>query len=582
MYTANANKNVRLPQWRSYTLMAALGVGFAALIGRAAYLQGFHREFLQEQGDARYSRTLTLPANRGMILDRNGEPLAISTPVQSIWASPSEMDVPLSKQQVQMLAKMLDVKPDEIQKKLADKKRNFIYLKRQIQPEVADEIIALKLPGIFKQEEYRRYYPAGEVIAHVVGATGIDDMGQEGIELTKNAVLAGKSGSRHVIKDRRGYIVEDVTSIVKPRDGESLTLSIDRKLQYLAYRELKAAVEKNRAKAGSIVVLDAKTGEVLALANQPSYNPNYRGPVDKSVLERKRNRALTDMFEPGSTLKPFAAAGALEAGTFRPDTVIDTMGGHMSIGPATINDAHAHGALTVEQVIQVSSNVGAAKMALSLEPEYYWKLFTNVGFGQVPHTGFPGESPGRVRPWKTWKPIEQATMSYGHGITVSLIQLARAYMVFTNDGEIKPVTFFKQVAPQAGHKVISSETSAALRKMLQMVVSPEGTAPRAQVVGYHVGGKTGTAHKQEGGGYAANKYIGSFVGFAPATNPRLIIAVMIDEPSAGQYYGGTVAAPVFASVMTGALRILGVPNDAPVANIVLPDAAEPHVHEEVM
>jgi cell division protein FtsI (penicillin-binding protein 3) len=579
MYTANANKNVRLPEWRSYTLMAALGVGFAALIGRAAYLQGFHRDFLQNQGEARYSRVLKLQANRGMILDRNGEPLAISTPVQSVWASPSEMEVPLSKQQVQTLAKMLDVKADEIQKKLADKKRDFVFLKRQIQPEVADQVIALKLPGIFKQEEYRRYYPAGEVLAHVVGATGIDDMGQEGIELTKNKVLAGKAGSRHVIKDRRGYIVEDVTSIVKPQDGENLTLAIDRKIQYLAYRELKAAVEKHRAKAGSIVVLDAKTGEVLALANQPSYNPNNRGAIDPA---RKRNRALTDMFEPGSTLKPFAAAGALEAGTFRPDSLVATGGGTMAIGPALIRDTHPHGTITVEQVIQVSSNVGAAKLALSLEPEYYWKLFTNVGFGQPPHSGFPGESPGRVRPWKTWKPIEQATMSYGHGITVSLIQLARSYMIFTNDGEIKPVSFFKQVAPAAGHKVISTETSVALRKMMQMVVGPGGTAQRAQVMGYHVGGKTGTAHKQEHGGYAANKYIGSFVGFAPATSPRLIIAVMIDEPSAGQYYGGTVAAPVFANVMTGALRILGVPNDAPVDNIVLPNPTEPEVKEETM
>lgn len=387
MYTANANKNVRLPEWRSYTLMAALGVGFAALIGRAVYLQGFHREFLQNQGEARYSRVLNLQANRGMILDRNGEPLAISTPVQSIWASPSEMDVPLSKQQVQTLAKMLDVKADEIQKKLADKKRDFVFLKRQIQPEVADQIIALKLPGIFKQEEYRRYYPAGEVLAHVVGATGIDDMGQEGIELTKNNVLAGKAGSRHVIKDRRGYIVEDVTSIVKPKDGENLTLSIDRKIQYLAHRELKAAVELHRAKAGSIVVLDAKTGEVLALANQPSYNPNNRVAVDPA---RKRNRALTDMFEPGSTLKPFAAAGALEAGTFRPDSLVNTGGGTMAIGPALIRDTHPHGTITVEQVIQVSSNVGASKLALSLEPEYYWKLFTNVGFGQPPAYWFPG------------------------------------------------------------------------------------------------------------------------------------------------------------------------------------------------
>ncbi|MEW9899405.1 penicillin-binding protein 2 [Chitinivorax sp. PXF-14] len=579
MYTANSNLNARLPAWRSYTLMGALGAGFALLVGRAVYLQAYNREFLQEKGEARYSRVLKLEAIRGMITDRNGEPLAISTPVQSIWASPADMDEMPSQQQIGQLAKLLGMTAADVTAKIADRKRDFVFIKRQIQPELADRVLALNIPGIYKQQEYRRYYPAGEFLAHIIGQTGIDDKGQEGMELTRNATLAGKPGSRHVIRDRRGYIVEDVSSVVKPQDGQTLTLSIDRNLQYLAYRELKQAVDVNKAKAGGLVMLDAKTGEVLALANIPSYNPNNRGAIDPA---RKRNRALTDLYEPGSTMKPITAAAALEAGTFKPTTIIDTQGGRMSIGPATIHDAHPHGALTVEQVIQVSSNVGAAKMALSLGHEYHSDFLHSLGFGQVPHTGFPGEAAGRVRPWKTWRPIEQATMSYGHGISVSLIQMAHAYMVFANHGEIKPISFIKQVAPPPGKQVIKPETADAVKKMLEMVTQPGGTATRAQVVGYRVGGKTGTANKLEGGGYSKNKYVSSFVGLAPASDPRLIVAVMIDEATAGQYYGGTVAAPVFANVMGGALRILGVPNDAPVNSIILPGMDQQEAAEGTM
>ncbi|WP_137937732.1 penicillin-binding protein 2 [Chitinivorax sp. B] len=568
MYTANSNLNARLPAWRSYVLMAALGAGFAALVGRAVYLQGFNRTFLQEQGEARYSRMMKLDPVRGMITDRNGEPLAISTPVQSIWASPSDMETLPNDEQLAKLSKLIGVKAGDIKKKLSDnRKKDFVYLRRQLQPEVAEKVLALSIPGVFKMREYRRYYPAGEVLAHVIGQTGIDDQGQEGIELTRNEVLAGKAGSRHVLKDRRGYIVEDVSSMVKPADGQTLTLSIDRNLQYLAFRELKTAVDTNKAKAGGVVILDAHTGEVLALANVPTYNPNNRGVID---MARKRNRVLTDLYEPGSTMKPITAAAALEAGTFKPSTVLNVAGG-MTFGKYTIHDAHPHGALTVEQVIQVSSNIGAAKMALSLEREYYYDYLRSLGFGQPPHTGFPGEAAGRVRPWKTMKPVEQATMSYGHGISVSLIQMARSYMIFANNGEIKPISFLKQVAPPPGKQVISPENAEAVKKMLEMVTQPGGTATRAQVVGYRVGGKTGTANKLEGGGYSKSKYVASFVGIAPISNPRLIVAVMIDEPGGGTYYGGTVAAPVFARVTTGALRALGVPNDAPVNNIILPD-----------
>jgi cell division protein FtsI (penicillin-binding protein 3) len=455
--------------------------------------------------------------------------------------------------------------PQALAAKLAST-TDFVYLRKGVPPEIAARIASLAIPGIHDDDEYRRYYPGGEVMSHILGFTGDGDIGQEGIELAQQSWLGGQPGSRRVIINRRGEVVEDVASIRAPQEGRDLALSIDSRLQYMAFRELKAAIEANKAKAGGMVVIDVRTGEILALANWPSYNPNNRSHVAR---DRMRNRALTDTFEPGSTLKPFTIAAALEAGKVRPGTIVDTAPGTLSIGKATIHDAHREGALTVEQVVQKSSNVGAAKIALSLPPETMWTTLSGAGFGAPPRTGFPGEVSGRLRPAKTWRPIEQATMAYGHGISVTLVQLARAYTLFATDGELKPVTLFKEGGPVAGRPVVKPATASAVRHMLEMVVLPGGTAPKAQIAGYRVAGKTGTAHKLEDGVYA-NKYVSSFVGFAPASNPRLIVAVMIDEPSAGQYYGGSVAAPVFATVMGNALRLLGVPTDAPVNNVILP------------
>jgi cell division protein FtsI (penicillin-binding protein 3) len=476
------------------------------------------------------------------------------------------------------LAQLVELDSAEIEKRLADTKRDFVYLRRHLPPEQAAKVVELNIPGVFLQREYRRYYPGSEYTAHLIGFTDIDDKGQEGLELAFDEQLAGKPGSRRVIKDRLGHIIEDVGSIRTPQQGRDLTLSIDAKIQYLAYRELKQAVDANRAKAGGIVVLDARTGEVLAMANLPSYNPNNRGKFEP---RRTRNRAVTDLFEPGSTLKPFTAAAAIETGLFKFDSVIQTGSGQLSIGSATIHDAHPSGALTVAQVIQKSSNVGAAKIALALPSEKMWNMFNQVGFGTPPRSGFPGEGAGKLRAYASWRPIEQATMAYGHGISLSLLQLARAYMVFASDGEIKPVTLVKRDTPAASTRVITPETALQVRRMLELVVQPGGTAPRAQVMGYRVAGKTGTAHKLEGANYAANKYMASFIGFAPASDPQLIIAVMIDEPGAGQYYGGTVAAPVFSNVMAGALRLLGVKPDAPLNNVVLPPPNTPEIREDV-
>jgi cell division protein FtsI (penicillin-binding protein 3) len=556
-------------------MLIGLIAWFAALGIRALYLQGLHNDFLQAKGESRYSRVISLSATRGVIVDRHNELLAISTPVESVAASPA--DVFISAEQTGKLAKLLEIDAGELRRRLTDTKRDFVYLKRLLPPEQAAKVVELNVPGIFLQREFRRYYPAGEVMAHLIGFTDIDDKGQEALELAFEGSLTGKHGTRRVIKDRRGHIIEDIESIRQPQHGAKLSLSIDARIQYLAFRELKKAVAAHRAKAGGIVVLDAQTGEVLAMANLPSYNPNNRGKLDPN---RMRNRTVTDLFEPGSTLKPFTAAIALEAGSVRPETVIQTAPGHMTIGSHTIHDAHPHGALTVSQVIQKSSNVGAAKMALSLPPEIMWAVLKRVGFGTQPQSGFPGEVSGVLRAHASWKPIEQATMSYGHGISVSLLQLARAYSIFATDGEIIPLTLVKRTSPPETTPVLKPETARAVRAMLELAVQPGGTAPRAQIAGYRVGGKTGTAHKLVGRHYG-NKFISSFVGFAPASNPRLIIAVMIDEPSAGQHYGGTVAAPVFGDVMAAALRLLAVAPDAPVNNVVLPPPSMPEIKEEV-
>jgi cell division protein FtsI (penicillin-binding protein 3) len=542
-FAASPVLELTLPVWRSRLLLYVFFAGFALLLGRAVYLQGFNNDFLRAKGESRYSRLIEVPANRGRVLDRNGEALAISTPVKSIWAIPGEAHP--GARQLARLAALLEMPQAEIEKRLADTGGDFVFVKRQISPDVAERVASLHIPGLFQNREYRRYYPSGDVTAHVLG----------------------KPGSRRVIKDRLGQTVEDIESIKAAQDGNDLTLALDARIQNLAFSQLKAAVLQNRAKAGGVVVLDVDTGELLALANFPTYNPNNRSKLAGAQL---RNRAVTDTFEPGSTLKPFTIALALESGRVRPESVIQTAPGTLSIGGATIRDAHVERALTVAQVIQKSSNVGAAKIALGLPPESMWEMFRDVGFGSVPGLGFPGEATGKVRPYRSWRPIEQATMSYGHGISVSLVQLAHAYSVFAHDGELVPLSLLRVDVPPVGRRVIAPKTAAAVRAMLEMVVNRDGTGPRAQIMGYRVAGKTGTAHKQENGAYAPDKYISSFVGFAPASHPRLVVAVMIDEPTAGRYYGGTVAAPVFAQIMAGALRALDVAPDGTMRPIELP------------
>ena len=563
----------RLPPWRQRLVLVLLLGAFVTLIARSLYLQGFNNEFLGDKGRARFERVIDIAATRGRITDRHGDVLAVSTPVRSIWAIPE--DAQLAPAQSRNLAALLEMDVREVTRKLASE-HEFVYVKRQLPPELADRVSALQLPGIHQKDEYRRYYPAGEVMAHMLGFTGVEDGGQEGIELAFNSQLSGKPGSRRVIKDRRGNVVEDVESIHPPLEGKDIVLAMDSKVQYLAYSYLKQALEEHRAKAGGVVVLDARSGEILALANLPTYNPNNRV---KLVGAQLRNRALTDTFEPGSTLKPFTVALALDKGKVRFNTPIQTAPGKLTIGTATISDAHMHGVLTVAQVIQKSSNIGAAKIALSMSPDEMWTMFDSMGFGTPLKLGFPGEVGGRLRPAKSWKPIEQATMSYGHGISVTLIQLARAYLAFARDGDLVPISLARlDTPPMNAKQVFSAQTAHEVRAMLEMAVLPGGTAPKAQIPGYRVAGKTGTAHKIEGGAYA-NKYVASFVGFAPASDPRLIVAVMIDEPSNGKYYGGDVAAPVFAQVMAGSLRTLGVGPDAPLKQLVM-TSAEP-VREEM-
>ncbi|WP_288392908.1 penicillin-binding protein 2 [uncultured Herbaspirillum sp.] len=562
-FSSNPILQVKLPAWRSRFVLFVLFAAFVALVLRALWLQGVSTDFLQKQGASRYARTLEMPATRGKITDRNGQVLASSVPVKAIWAIPEDVQA-APKDKLEQLAKLLEMSDAELRKKL-DSDRSFVYLKRQVEQDTADKIVKLGIPGIETRKEYKRFYPEGEVMAHVVGFTNIEDAGQDGMELAAQKTLAGVTGSRRVIKDRLGRVVEDIESIREPHDGRDLTLSIDSKIQYIAFTQLKEAVEKYKAKAGGIIVVDAKTGEVLALANMPTYNPNDRSVLTGAQL---RNRVVTDTFEPGSTLKPFTVALALDTHRVTPSTVFQTAPGKMTIGTATIGDSHAHGALTVAQIIEKSSNIGTAKIALGMPAEEMWEMFTTVGFGQQPKFGFPGAVAGRVRPYKSWRPIEQATMSYGHGISVSLIQLAHAYLIFARNGDIIPLSFTKVTDSPIGQRVISADTALQMRRMLETVVAPGGTAPQAQVPGYRVGGKTGTAYKIENGKYV-RKYVASFSGIAPMSDPRLIISVMIDEPQ-GQHYGGPVAGPVFANVAANALRALNVPPDSSVTNIIIP------------
>jgi cell division protein FtsI (penicillin-binding protein 3) len=564
--TRNALLTTKLPAWRSRLMLGMLAVAFVALALRAFWLQVWSNDYLQRQGEARYGRTLEIPANRGKIVDRTGAVLATSLPAKAIWADPDDVSAP--RERLLALARVLEMDPRELDRRLAAE-RHYVYIKRQVEADVAARVAALGIPGIHQRDERKRHYPEGESVAHVVGFTNVEDIGQEGFELSQQRQLAGRPGSRRVIKDNLGRVIEQVGSGIEPQAGDDLALSIDTRIQFLAHNALRDAVREHRAKAGGAVVIDVRTGEVLAMSNWPTYDPNNRAQLTGAQL---RNRVITDTFEPGSTMKPFSVGFALDAGRAKPSTVIDTAPGRIKIGSATIGDVHTYGLLTVEQVMQKSSNVGTVKLAMQLQPQRMWEGFTSLGFGQAPRLGFPGAVGGRVRPYKTWKPIEQATMSYGHGISVSLIQMARAYSVFARDGELIPLTMLRADAPAVGVPVYTPETAIAMRKMLEMAAGPQGTAPLAHIPGYRVGGKTGTAHKQESGVYQ-NKYIASFVGFAPVSNPRIIVAVMVDEPSAGKYYGGQVAAPVFSRIAGEALRALRVPPDAPFTTLILP--AEP-------
>jgi cell division protein FtsI (penicillin-binding protein 3) len=569
VYTSSPLLASRTPVWRSKFIVGALAVSFLALAGRAAWIQVFGNEFFQKQGEVRFARTLELPANRGRILDRNGLLLAISVPAPSIWASPEDLDRDPAK--LARLAKLLDMPMSELDKKLRDEDKTFVWLKRQVDDTVAQQVAALNIRGVFQRKEYKREYPEGEAAAHVVGFTNVEDHGQEGMELAFDKELAGKPGSRRVIKDRLGHIVEDVGEQVPPVEGRDLQLSVDSKIQFFAYQKLRDAVVENKAKAGSVVVLDASTGEVLALANYPSYSPGKRQNLSGEQL---RNRALTDVFEPGSTMKPFTVALALENGLVTPQTPIQTAPGYVMMGGMKISDSHAHGVLTVQEVIQKSSNIGTLKIALQMQPRQMWELFTQVGFGQKPQITFPGAVTGRLRPYKTWKPVEQATMSYGYGLSASLFQMARSYTVWAHDGQIIPATLLKSTEPAMGVQVFSEKTVQEIRTMLQMAAGPGGTGQKAQTVGYSVGGKSGTAYKQVGKGYATNRYRSWFVGIAPIERPRIVVAVMVDEPSAGKYYGGDVAAPVFSATVQQTLRMLGVQPDMNVKPQIVVNAVE--------
>ena len=571
-YTSSPLLASKTPVWRSKFVVAAIALGFAALAGRAVYVQVLGNEFFQKQGEVRFARTLELPANRGRILDRNGLILASSVPAPSIWAIPE--DIVATKPQLVELAKLLEMPLAELNKKLANEDKNFVWIKRQVDDEVAQQITALGIKGIYQRKEYKRQYPEGETIAHVVGFTNVEDRGQEGMELAFNKELAGRAGSRRVIKDRLGRVVEDTREQVPPVDGKDLQLSIDSKMQFVAYQKVRDAVIANKAVAGSVVMLDAITGEVLAMANYPSYVPDKRQNMTGSQL---RNRALTDTFEPGSVMKAFTVGMALESGRVKPLTPIQTAPGRLQITGSTISDAHPHGVLTVQQVLQKSSNVGTVKMAMQMQPREMWEVFSQAGFGQKPQITFPGVVSGRLRPYKTWRPIEQATMSYGYGLSASLFQMARAYTVFGHDGQIIPATLLKSDEAATGVQVFSSKTAFDVRTMLQMAAGPGGTGQKAQTVGYSVGGKSGTAYKQVGKSYGTDKdrkYRGWFVGMAPIDKPRVIVAVMIDEPRAGKYYGGDVAAPVFSELVQQALRMKGVQPDMSVKPQIVTNAVE--------
>ena len=551
--------DLKVPVYRSRRMVVAglLGLAFLSLLARAVDLQVFNQGFLQDQADARHLRVVSIAAHRGMILDRRGQPLAVSTPVDSVWANPQALAP--ARQHLSALSTLLDMDVDQLQHTLAERSdREFVYLKRHISPELSERVKAVGAPGVFLDREYRRYYPDGEVAAHIVGFTDIDDVGQEGTELAYDEWMRGEPGAKRVIKDGRHHVVADVESIRPPRPGKQLTLSIDRRLQYLAYRELKTAVVQHKARSGSVVMLDVQTGEVLAMVNQPSYNPNNRRGLRSGAI---RNRAVTDVIEPGSTIKPFTIASALESGHYGPHSPIETAPGYFRVGRKTIRDVHDYGALDVTGVIRKSSNVGAAKIALSLPKEAFWSLLNRVGFGSLTASGFPGEVSGLLLNPGRWHRIEQATLAFGYGLSVTALQLAQAYGTLAADGVHHPASFLKLDKVPRGERILSASVARQVRAMLEEATGPDGTGGRARVSGYRVAGKTGTVHKSIAGGYAEDRYLSLFSGMAPASRPRLVLVVVINEPSNGDHYGGEVAAPVFSRVMAGALRLLDIAPD---------------------
>ncbi|MBT8136910.1 MAG: penicillin-binding protein 2 [Gammaproteobacteria bacterium] len=548
-------------RWRSWVVLGLLTTAAGLLTWRAVDLQLLDDGFLSGQGDARHLRVAQLSAHRGPILDRNGDPLAVSTPVDSLWVNPREFGAVTER--IPELARLAGLKEAWLARRLSSNvEREFVYLRRHMRPDEAARVLQTGFPGVYTQREYHRYYPAGEVVGHVVGFTNIDDVGQEGLELAYDEWLRGEPGAKRVLRDRLGRSIEDVESIRAPRPGQALQTSIDLRVQYLAYRELKRAIRDQRARSGSAVVLDVTTGEVLAMANQPSFNPNNRAEYE---APRYRNRAVTDIFEPGSAMKPLVIAAALETGDYRPDTVVETSPGFLRVGGWMIEDVRDFGALDVTSVITFSSNVGATKIAMSLDSARLWSTLAGLGLGSLTASGFPGESAGLLNDPKHWRPITQATIAYGYGLSVTPLQLAQAFATIAAGGTRYPVTFQQLSRPASGERVISSTVAQQLLTMLETVTRPDGTGARAVVPGYRVAGKTGTARKTEAGGYSSERYTSVFAGVAPVSQPRLAVVVVVDEPSAGLYYGGDVAAPVFSAIMAGGLRLLAVPPDGLVA-----------------
>ncbi|MDH3440327.1 MAG: penicillin-binding transpeptidase domain-containing protein [Gammaproteobacteria bacterium] len=539
-------------------VIAFFAIAASALLARAVHLQVFNTDFLNQQADTRHLRTEKISAHRGSITDRNGEPLAISTPVDSVWANPQELASAVDR--VPELARVLEIDPDQLMRRITrSMDKEFLYLKRHLSPQQANQVLAMKLPGVNALREYRRYYPAGEVTGHLVGFTSIDDDGQEGLELAFNHWLSGQSGSKRVLKDRLGRAVENVASIKSPRHGKDLRSSIDLRLQYLAYRTLKGAIQKHKAESGSVVILDIESGEVLAMVNQPSYNPNDRSQYS---AERYRNRAITDIFEPGSSIKPMIMAAALESGRYRASSMVDTAPGYVVVGPKRIEDSKNLGRISLTTVLSRSSNVGITKIAMSLESDQLWQMMTRFGFGSLTSSGFPGESAGLLTHYNDWRQISQATLGYGYGVSVTPLQLTQAYAALGGDGQIRPVSLIALEQPNAGQRIITDETAHSIRAMMEEVVQPDGTGSEATVTGYRVAGKTGTSWKFAPGGYSEDRYFSIFAGFAPASDPRLAAVVIIDEPTGDLYYGGDVAAPVFGEVMSESLRLMAIPPDA--------------------